>query len=347
MNAYRIIPTAPDKIRQALDHLRVRPVQQHYTPEVAAQKNSRFYMTPVVGPGGRLAWFKASLQDTPWLHRSLREEILVQKTFAAYEKKYRPVFDSPSYITAAEGSRGFSWLLRKYWQGTYAGDMDDRFGMTSSFLRRVSHLTMARVFGDVRQMTPLVRKRVGPNTHGLSWYLLDFHYYRQHFFTPLLQHTLNPGWKRDDIDRMEEIFHAHRAFFRQHATVFTHGDMYPNNMMVRGQSAPRVVLFDWELSHLNLPTFDPTMVYLQAWRQPQWQERFRRQTMTLLGQPRVSETAWRLSMLSLATRLTAFCFIRLTDGQPDRYPRATPTQRTLLRSLYPKMLKHLRLTYGH
>lgn len=342
MAKYTLVSGVIKKIEQAMSRLNIRSVDKKFTPAVAAKRQARFYMTPVVTAAGETVWFKATLQDSIWLRRGLREETRVQRALADYEDRYHPIFDSPAYI-AAEEARGFLWLMRKYWQGFFAGDMGQQYGATNKFLDAVPAERMARVLGDVRAMTTFMRRRIKLDVHNLGWYLMDFHYYRPHFFRPLLRHSLNPGWRPADVDRMENIFTSHRNFFRRQATVFAHGDMYPNNIMVR--AGHRAVLFDWELTHLNLPTFDSVMVYLHAWRQPRWQSAFRATTWRLIGRPKTTLVAWNLAMLSLATRLTAFCFIRLTNSQPERFPRLPASDRPLLRRLYQKNLAHLQAAY--
>lgn len=330
-----------EQIRQLLAGLRVQPLDRRYTPAIAAKRGDRYYMTPVVDARGRSVWLKTTLHDTPWLRHSLREEIHVQKTFAAYERQSRPRFDSPSFIAAGDNRRGFIWLVRKYWDGVFAGDMTDRFGTSFSFLRRVSPIMMANILHDVRAMTGFAQRRMHPDQHAYRWYALDFTYYQKEFYRPFLRHALNRDWNRDTVDRLADALARHRSFLANHATVFTHGDLYPNNIMYRAGARHPVVVFDWELSHNNLPTFDAVMVYLHAWRDPAWQKSFRDQTFRLLGHPTSTRTAWNLAMVSLGTRLAGFCFIRLTNRQPDHYPRLKPRERRLLLPLFRRNLAHI------
>lgn len=347
MAAYSILPSAPASIERVLSDIGIRPQDCDFTPAVAIRQRARFYMTPVVNRRGQVAWFKATLQNGAWLRHSLREEIRVQKGFAEYERKYHPHFDSPSFIASHDNHHGFVWLMRKYWEGMFAGDMTEWFGLSPAFFRNVSPSTMATVLHDVRSMTSFMKRRITLDQHDAGWYLLDFHYYRRHFFGPLLKSSYNPGWRRDDIDRMEELFHTNRLFFQRHARSFAHGDFYPNNIMIRPRSSRPVVLFDWELSHLNLPTFDAVMVYLHAWRRPLWQQEFRRATLRLLGNTPTTQQAWRLATLSLATRLAGFAFIRLTHSQPERYPRLPKNQRATMERVFRLHREHLRQAYDH
>ncbi len=342
---YSILPSAPELISRTLSGLRVRPHPTSFTPAVATRRHARYYMTPVSDRRGRLAWFKATLQRTPWLRHSLREEIRVQRAFGEYEKRYHPNFDSPSYIASHDNRHGFVWLLRKYWLGLFAGDMDKWFGVAPTFFRHVTAQKMAAVLADVRAMTPFMKRRIDMDVHDAGWYLLDFHYYRKHFFPDFLKDKRNPGWKLDDVDRLEEIIHKHRTFLSTHANSFTHGDFYPNNIMLRPGATRPVVLFDWELSHLNLPTFDAVMMYLQAWRKPTWQATFRTSTLRHMGNSKSMVTAWNLATVSLATRLAGFCFIRLNNSQPERYPKLPAAQRPTLERLFRMHLAHLQAAY--
>lgn len=332
--SYAVIPNAVARIHALLKQRRLVPKDPAYTPEKAVAAKTRYYMTPVVDRRGRTFWLKANLQADRWLSRALREEINTQRVLASHTRRHHAHFDSPSYL-ASGGQGSWRWLIRKFWNGEFAGNMDDVFGFTPAFLRRVSPERMAAILQDIRDITRTASQRLQPPTHGLDWYLFDYRYYLPHFFRPVLRHRLNFGLAVSDIRAITAIFRRHTTFFRRQATTFTHGDMYPTNIMLCGPKKNRVVVFDWELSHFNLPTFDAVMVYLHAWRQPAWQARFKSATMRLLGPDATHQTAWRLAMLSLATRLTAFGFIRLANIQPGRYPRRlTRVQTPIVRRLY-------------
>lgn len=343
MSAYRAINQAAKKIQQTLDTLHLAPVDPAHTPTSAIRRCQRYYMTPVRTKRGQLAWFKASLQDTRWLRQSLREEITIQKSLAQFESRHRLHFDSPSYLASLDDRRGFLWLLRKYWDGLYAGDMDDYFGLAPVFFRQVAPELMAKILHETRGMTRVVSRR-HPPVHGLGWYLFDFHYYRQHFFRHLVAATDNRSWTKDRVDRLEERLGRERGFIRRHGTVFTHGDLYPNNIMVRPSAARRVVLFDWELSHLNLPTFDPTLIYLLAWRRPDWQRRFRSSTRQLLNNDSLFDRSWEITTISLATRLAAYCYLRLNGLQPERYPKLPARYRPTIKKMYEIFMRELEKT---
>lgn len=335
---YRLIPKAIQRVEGILHDLGLEPLDRNFTPAVAAKKHQRFYMTPV-HYRGTVAWFKAGLESAPGLDRGLQHESLVQKSFADFEKKYRPGFHSPSFIKA--GKRGPTrWLLRKYWQGDYAGDMVTSYGLTLDFMKRVSPLRMARIVADVQSMTSFMQRRSKLHRHDAGWYLLDFRYYRKHFFSKMLRHTLNPGLQSADVDRFEHHIANRQKFLKDHSRTFAHGDLYPNNIMLVGKK-PDVVLFDWELAHWNLPGFDVVMLYLMAWQNPLWQKAFRRASLALLPRTPVTEQAWYLAMLSLSVRLSGFAFLRLTNGQPSRYPPLPAANRPIIRRLWRVMSKEL------
>lgn len=338
---YHLLPGIIGKIERMLAELRVKPVDQTATPTAFAKKKSRVYMTPVVTEKGATLWFKSSLQDWSWVRSTLREEIRVHRIFAEYEKKHKPSFDSPTLLAGHDDRRGFVWFLRKYWDGLPAGDMNDEFGFSDQFFRRVSPLAMARALRDARGMTSFVRRRMEPETHGLRWYMNDWEYYRKTFWRPLVNHRLNPGWTKSDIDALQGWLLDQRRTLERHANVFTHGDLYPNNIMISPGTRRSIVLFDWELSHLNLASFDAVMVWLQAWRRPAWQTAFRLATERDLGSTPMQARLWSIATLSLATRLGAFAWHRLTNHLPDRYPPLLPKQRPRVEKMYAHMIRQL------
>lgn len=339
---YALLPRALTIIPSLLEKLQLRPNDPRFTPAVASGKQARFYMTPVQTRRGSVVWFKANLERSPALTHGLRAEIEVQRLFAAYEQHARPSFDSPSFLSAGRiGS--VRWNLRRYWEGTFAGSMDLDFGYTPAFFRSVSPKVMARVLDDVRRMSGFVRRRLSLPHHALGWYRFDFQHYRRHFFGPLLKTGYSP-WTRQDVQTMERCLVENRAFLARRAMTFTHGDLYPNNILLLGGKR-RLVLFDWELAHWDLPTFDPALVYLLAWRRPAWQRAFRRETDRLLRPTATIQRAWQLTLFSLSVRLAGFCFIRLTGGQPERYPPLRRQDRPTLKRLSQGMNRELDHAY--
>jgi|GEM_PF-1720183 len=341
VNRYQVVPGVADRIRATLRDLRLTPIDPSYTPESAMKHRARYYMTPVHTPRRTVVWFKATLQRDAHLRRALREEIRVQKLFVLYERRAHPSFDSPSYIAHGDDRRSFLWLVRRYWEGMFAGDMSEWYGFSPAFFRAVKPAAMAKILGDVRGMSAFMRRRNPLESHQLGWYMLDFHYYEREFLRPMVRNHPAPGWDRGRIDQVAECFLSARKFFNTNARVFTHGDMYPTNIMIRSTARRPVVLFDWELSHLNLPTFDAVMVYLHAWRQPRWQRAFKAHTISALGDSPTTDRAWRLAMLSLAIRLAGFCYIRLHHLQPDRYPTLRRTDRPILERWYRSLLNEI------
>ncbi len=340
--AYHLLPGIVEKIERALAELRVRPADRAATPANFAAKQSRVYMTPVVTRRGTTLWFKSSLQDWPWARTTLREEIRIHRLFAEYEKRGRPCFDSPTLVAGHDDRHGFVWFLRKYWDGLLAGDMNDEFGFSDQFFRRVRPTMMANVLRDVRLMTPFVRALMDPAVHQLRWYMTDWDYYRKTFWRPLLANPTERAWKKTDVDALTGWLLDQRLIIARAARTFTHGDLYPNNIMISPGTRRPVVLFDWELSHLNLPTFDPVMVYLQAWRRPVWQKIFRAQVLADLGPTPRMIRLWDVAALSLATRLGAFAYHRLTNSLPRRYPRLPTKHRPTLARMSLAMMAELR-----
>ncbi len=317
---YQLVPGGVNWIDDTLRREKLEPVPATYRPSVAVKRRARFYMTAVRYRGG-LAWFKASLKSEPRLLRGLRDEISTQQALAAYERRARTSFDSPSWLTGSS-RRDRAWLLRRYWIGSYAGDMQNGFGWSPGFVRVVRPERMATVVQEIGRMSTFMRGRLRLPTHHHGWYRLDYQYYRRKILPGLLKHSLNPGWTKRGLLNWEALLDRHRNFLKRHATSFTHGDLYPNNLMLarRGQRHT-IVLFDWELVNWTLPTLDAVLVWLLAWQHPLWQTKFRRAFFKQIGGGQPMIRAWNLAQLSLAVRLLAYAFVRLTNGQPQHYPR--------------------------
>ena len=336
---YELLPKALDHIEHIMTALHIVPVDPRDTPARSVAEQARFYMTPVRWRG-HAVWFKASLRDAPGLTRGLIDEVKIQRAFADYEQTHRTAFDSPSYLNSGHHGPVY-WLMRKYWSGSFGGEMTTSFGFSSAFVRAVTPVRLAAAAADVRRMTSFMRQRLTLERHDQGWYALDLNFYRRHFLRPALRHRLNLGWDQKTIRRIERVVADSKPFLREQARWFTHGDFYPNNMLITPPPGRRLVLFDWELAHENLPTFDSVMAWLMAWRYPRWQERFRRAARNRLPATPTTDRAWALATLSLGVRLGGFGFIRLTNSQPDRYPRLPARFRPTVRRMYNHMVRRI------
>lgn len=334
---YSTLPQVEKKITKVMGELGIQPVRPSETILRSISLKKRFYMLPV-RYRGEVAWFKASLEAAPGLTKSLHHEIQIQKAFGDFERQFHPRFDSPSYIDAG-GQGSFRWLLRKYWKGGFAGDMSTVFGYRPSVLSRISPQRFAGVLEDVANMSNFMRKRLRVYHHDVSWYLLDFRYYQRNFFiSALRKKKLNPGWNPADIRRFSRHFVHAKQILKTSTRYFSHGDLYPNNVMLVG-AKPSMVLFDWELANWNLQPFDSMMVYLLAWQRPDWQKKFRSASARWMGSTATIE--WYLAQLSLATRFAGFAYARLTNTQPERYgPLPTKSRKKIL-AMYQHMVDQI------
>lgn len=315
---YRLIPGALKWIEGVLRQENLGPIPPSFRPDQAARQRKRFYMTPVRYRGG-VAWFKASLKAEPRLLRGLRHEMAVQRSLADYGKRSRTSFESPAWL-AGSNHPDRAWLLRKYWTGPYGGDMQNDFGWSTKFIRAVKPQRMVDVTSDIGRMSGFMRRRLVVPVHGHNWYRLDYHYYQRVLLPPFLKHRFNPGWTQGDLAAWEKLLNRHRKFLNNQVKFFTHGDFYPNNLMLTGQGKQRtIVVFDWELANWNLPSFDAVLTWVLAWRFPAWQASFRKAYFKRAGNTPARRRAWNLAQFSIGVRLLAYAFVRRTNRQPERF----------------------------
>jgi hypothetical protein len=329
---YRTIARPADRVHATLTSLGLR-VADEITVRQAIREQRRLFSVVVRNQAGERFFFKARLQADPWLSRSLRHEAAVLRGLSTHTDLH---FAFPHLV--ADGHDGaFDWIIREFWDADFSGEMNDTYGMTARFLRRVPAARLARAVSDIGQLPKHFRSDAATVRHGRSWYLGDLAHYEKNVFPAFYRSPLNTfGFTPNMFAILRRRMTASKVFGN---LVFSHGDLYPNNIFLNHKK--QLTINDWDFSNLNLPTFDASMVALHAWRSPTWARQFSRR---FSAGRRGLKPNWLATHTSLAVRLTGYAIVRLLNVEAQRYPQPTSRERRelllLLRS-HGTTLKHL------
>lgn len=195
----------------------------------------------------------------------------------------------PGLLAFQLNSRPY-WYLRKYVEGDDAGNITTDFGFSKSFLARVSAGEMLRLITSLW--------RLGTDRQELD-------------FSPevLLPHQrpnimIIPA---DAIFSLEEIGPALATFVQGHSRALEnerfalcHNDLYPGNIFLREKDA-KLVIIDWERAAWNYKLYDLAFIWLLAWRNLDWQERFYREIILTLDEG--TGDSWDLLRVHWGARL--------------------------------------------
>jgi len=330
---YRTIARPAGRIHATLTSLGLA-VADEMNVRRAIREQRRLFSVVVRNQAGERFFFKARLQADPWLSRSLRHEAAVLR--GLNDRTLHLHFAFPHLV--ADGHDGaFNWIIREFWDAEFSGEMNDTFGMTAKFLRHVPANRLAQAVADIGQLPRHFRADAPTVRHGRAWYLGDLGHYEKNVFPAFYRSPLNTfGFTSAMFPVLRRRLATSKAFGR---LVFSHGDLYPNNIFLNHNK--QLSINDWDFSNLNLPTFDASMVCLHAWRSPVWVRQFARRFSA--GHAGL-QPSWLASHTSLSVRLTGYAIVRLLNVEGERYPQPTPHERRelilLLRS-HGTTLKHL------
>jgi len=252
-----------------LKELGLKIADKNFTIERAIKNEKRFFMPLCVDKDGKKYFLKARFQDTQELIVTLKKEIEFCRKIEPIISSQDPHFITPRFIKSGEDKRGYIWLLREYLEGKFYGVMDTDFGFLRSFFTRVDPQDFALKILSYQKKTNEIKRQMAEDgfpldRHGQDWYMVDYNFYRH---SKSLE-TLIP---RETV-KVGKILEKNRELIEKNASVITHGDFYPNNILITEKGETAVI--DWELIHLNNLCFDIAFGWMNSFRDPCWQEKY-------------------------------------------------------------------------
>lgn len=290
---YATLPKVSRQIKTVMRQLGIKEIDSRMNINRSIKNEKRFYMPSVVNQTGQAYFFKARLQNTEEVYRSAINEINFHKRIKPIAHRVRSFFIIPEYVKSGQSSNGFTWFLREYQDGQFAGNMDIDLGYAKSFLNKIKPGHFAKAIIAFQRLTPKITKVLRVPKHGYKWYNIDFQFYLQ-------IKSLRRVFKKE-LSFIEQFYQKESRFINNHSTVLSHGDLYPNNIMLNDKN--KLVLFDWEMLNLNNLAFDPAFIYLLAWRDKNWQRLFLKNIYSQQKDKEKFKKLFRICTLSLSLRL--------------------------------------------
>jgi len=253
-------------------------------------------------------FLKTAIQRRKKLKIQLKREIKMCKFL---EKKFENKIRFFPELTDSGKYKNLFWLLEKLEKGKLSGKMENDFGMRKNFLFKISPSFFAKLIHLYQNLRPNIS-----NTHGGYWYLHDFNRYKNNFLKEFVLSKLNKNLlSQKEIKFIERILKENKKFLDKEAKYLSHGDLYPNNLMLNKER--ELIILDWGLANFNNLAFDVAFIYLMAYRLPGWQKNFLNDYLKSIKEKNKFKKLFKLSLISLTIRLAAFCYFRLKE-KPDK-----------------------------
>lgn len=278
--------------------------------EDSIKERKRFYTDSV----SNYLFLKIKLQEKRKVAKDLKREIEIYKTLASKFPEKSRFF---SKLVSNGKYRNLFWMLEKLERGNLAGKMDKDFRFKKFFLKKVSASRLAKIILTYQKIRP----KIPLYLHGGWWYWQDFNYHKKTFLDNFIKSAANRNWvSTKDATVAQKILSDNKKFLDQEAKYLSHGDLYPNNLLLGPKG--KLVILDWGMINLNNKAFDVAFIYLLANRSPGWQKDF----LNCFLKPKVLKTAddkqkfqklFRLSLISLSLRLAHQCYQGLGPGKKN------------------------------
>lgn len=306
---------AERNILSFLKKTKLTPTEKENIFLKAKKEIRRFVHSVCLSEKGEKFFLKARIMKRREVLKQLKHEISVYKSLNKVSKNQKLNFLFPSILKSGK-FRNIDWYLRNYREGKLAGEMMKDFGFRKNFLKNFPPKKMAEALISLQKI-PAEILGLKLYKHGGWWYLQDFNYYKQtslKFFlaSPFNQNLLT----KKEIKFAENILRNNKNFLDEKASFLTHGDLYPNNILLTPDR--EIVLLDWELMHLNNPSFDICFVWLLSKNDKKWQKDFFNLTVKNKGEE--FEKLFRISLISLSIRFADAYWQGLKKRRHQGYP---------------------------
>lgn len=262
------------------------------------------FFTIVAEKNGKKVILKIRLQDNKYVADDLTRETKLYRFLRNNISRHKILI--PQIITSGK-FRNLQWYLREYQEDILAGIMDEDHGYKKGFLKNISPQKVSDAVSAYQSIPLKKLKKIKLRRQGGWWYKFDFDFYQKTFLKKFVSSKLSKNLlARKDIKLISEIFEKNTKFLDDEAKCLTHGDLYPNNiLMIYSQN---ISLLDWGISHLNNQAFDPAFIYLSAWRDEKWRNKFLKVCLKRQKDKTKFAKLFQISLMSLTVRFSGHCW---------------------------------------
>jgi hypothetical protein len=262
------------------------------------------FFTVVAENKGKKVILKIRLQDSIYVADDLTRETKLYGFLRQNISGHKILI--PQIISSGK-FRNLQWYLREYQEGALAGFMDEDHGYKKEFLKNISPQKVS-VAVTAYQSIPLgILEKIKFRRQGGWWYKFDFDFYQKTFLKKIVSSKLSKNLLAEkDVELINEIFEKNTNFLDNEAKYLSHGDLYPNNILMI--YSKNISLLDWGISHLNNQAFDPAFIYLNAWRDEKWRNNFLNFHLKRQKNKEKFLKFFQLSLISLTVRFAGHCW---------------------------------------
>ena len=262
-------------------------------------KNKERFLTAAVRKNGKDFILKIRLQDSQEVVKDLKREL---KILRFLKKKLPNKTAVPATILSGQ-YQNLQWYLRERQAGKLSGKISSDFGFRKEFFNKVSPFEIIKILNNYQVFDAKKIRGLRLYRHGGWWYQQDFNFYKENFLKSFI---INNLLSENEINIINELLSENKKILDEEAKYFCHGDLYPDNILVADKN--KVYFLDWGISNLNNLSFDVAFIYLDAWRNEKWKEKFLKLYTEKQKDKNKFKKLFRISLISLSIRFTVHCW---------------------------------------
>ena len=300
------------------------------------KKEEHFFTALIKVKKREKVFFKVRLHKTKDVFIDFKKEVALSQIFKKKFKNKRKKILFPEIISWGK-DRNLLWYLKRYEEGTLGGLMGEDFGLKNKFLKSVSAKDLANGIKNYHSTPYKLVKKLNLYHQGGWWYWQDFNFYLKTFLRKFIPSDFNKNLiEVKDLETIKKILKDNKELLDKTAYSLCHTDLYPNNVLLT--PSKKIMILDWDMSAFNNPSFDVAFIYLNAWRNKNWQKLFLKTYLRGINKNEFKKL-FQLSLISLTVRFSGHCWRYLES----RYLNDRIIKQNIKKRAFLVLRKHLKV----
>jgi len=232
------------------------------------------------------------------------------KEFMIYNffKRHRNLFNKLPLLIKGSIDKQPKWMIRKFYPGQMTGDFwgFDKEKLTPSLTK----LLIEYILKLQSKSNEWSKKNKLPK-RAANWFIKDWKndldYNPDFVYSVFINKYLNLRERK----KLDLIFKNYKDLLNKNCHFFTHGDLMPQNILI--DQNKKIFFIDWEEAHLNNPLFDTSYIYVNAWQDKSWREKFLKKFIKLHPErdKKILSKLAQLNILVISLRMAEYAHLNL------------------------------------
>jgi len=267
---HRFIKNINKIIKEKLKNLNLKPLKNLSD---FIKKNKRFYSTPCFLEGKKF-FFKILITNEIGPAEAIRREIEILKFLSVQKIKF-----NIHQLVKYDKKKFPYWYLVRYYEGKLLGHFYDLYFKNKKYITLLVNALFSLQNISQKNLMKILKKK-----EFFLWQR-DFNAYFK-MVKDYLQNIEKDIGNKINSQKIYNFLNEKKGIFSKSPLVLTHGDFTLANFVLNKE---KLIVTDWEQSHLDNFVYDLSHLWIQLWRYPQWQKKLVLEFMSRLPKNKIEE----------------------------------------------------------